>query len=243
MTAIEFPEEINQHARGEKFDHLLVIPITQRGVIRSREASIATLARGKRILHVGCLDHMPLIRDKINAGTWFHRILTDCASECLGIDIDQSGIDYVRQEFGVENIIRADLMTGEGCEQFNQQSWDIAVFGEVLEHIANPVLFLSRFREFSRGRVDSVVVTVPNAFRRTNWLSAMRSRERVNSDHYYWFTPYTLCRVLVESGWKIRTLEHCEFGEPKGITDRVKRAVVRHWPMLADDLVATADAA
>src|SRR6056297_2026258 len=121
MAAIAFSEEINQHARGEKFDNVLVIPITQRGVIRSREDSIALMAKGKRILHVGCLDHVPLIRDKMHSGTWFHRILTDCASECRGIDIDQAGIDYVRQEFGIENIIRADLMTGEGCEQFNQE--------------------------------------------------------------------------------------------------------------------------
>ncbi|WP_222435770.1 class I SAM-dependent methyltransferase [Rubripirellula tenax] len=238
---MKFPERINEHARGEKFDNLLVIPITQTGAINGREDAITAMTAGKRILHVGCLDHIPLIDEKIKSGIWFHKILTDSAETCLGIDINQEGIDYVRNSYDVTNIINANLMTGEGCEQFNTQDWDIAIFGEVLEHIDNPVFFLSQFRKFSQGRVKSIIVTVPNAFRRANVLGTFRSRERVNSDHFYWFTPYTLLRVLFQSGWHTRTLEHCQFGKPQGIIGRMKWAVISRWPMLADDLVATAD--
>lgn len=241
MPSTPITDQLSRYANGEQFENLLVVPITQHGTIRSREAVIRERIVGKRILHIGCLDHVPLIAEKIAAGTWLHQILTKASDTCLGLDIDQSGIDLVRSEYGFENIVYADLISGDGSERFRNEYWDYAVFGEVLEHIENPVQFLSRFLELTEGRVGSVLVTVPNAFRRANWLGTLRSREKVNSDHLYWFTPYTLCRVLNRAGWKTRSIEHCEFGESDRLSTTLKRSIIRHLPMLAEDLVAVAD--
>ncbi len=47
---------------------------------------------------------------------------------------------------------------------------------------------------------DRIIVTVPNAFKFENFLNAMRDREAINSDHRYWFTVYTIAKVMTLSG-------------------------------------------
>jgi len=237
---INIPDDYRVYLSGSLFSDQVRFPVQQKGVIRHRTDAVISSVAKKNILHIGCLDHVPLIDGKIRAGKWFHQQLTDVAESCLGIDIDSEGIDYVREEIGVSNILLANIMTGEGCEHFLSKDWDYAVFGEVLEHIPDPVAFLKSFKEVSEGKVERIIVTVPNAFRGGNFLSNFKNEETINSDHIYWFSPYTLLRVIEKSGWISETLELCQFSDSSGLKRFVKQFIINRWKMFAEDLVVTA---
>lgn len=196
--------------------------------------------RGRRVLHIGCLDHVPLIKEKLDAGTWFHGILTESALCCIGIDIDERGIAYVRDSLGVSNVELLDITGIPGRLRIEQESWDFAVLGEVLEHVDNPVAFLSSFTAVAPKALTRLIITVPNAFRGGNLFSILRSSETINSDHRYWFTPYTLWKIVHQSGWHVESMELCQFSRTQGFRGHLKKLALRFRPMLAEDIVVVA---
>ena len=56
---------------------------------------------GKKVLHVGCLDHPEIIRERVKTGTWLHGIISSESDLCVGIDVDCIGYDLVRKELGI----------------------------------------------------------------------------------------------------------------------------------------------
>lgn len=102
---------------------------------------------GKSLLHVGCADHAPVVERKMADGEWLHGILTEAAADCLGIDINQAAIDELKSRYGVENIINWNISTEPVPAEVGSRHWDYVILGEVLEHIDNPVNFLSALRE------------------------------------------------------------------------------------------------
>ena len=81
------------------------------------------------------------------------------------------------------------------------QRFDLCLLADVVEHVGDVVSFL---REMRRYRFDELVVVTPNLFRLRNFWSA---GEVVNTDHRYWFSPYTLSKVLVDAGYTPLSME------------------------------------
>ena len=76
---------------------------------------------------------------------------------------------------------------------------EIIVCGEVLEHLGNPLWFLTRLQ---RQYPDvPLIVTVPNAFSSAaaKWIE--RGVENVNLDHVAWYSPTTLRVLLTRAGY------------------------------------------
>lgn len=194
-----FDAETLSYLHGSKFSNALKVKIDYLGDIPDRVSFLVDLMKGKRIVHLGCLDHKPLIEEKINRKKWLHKELTECASECVGVDIDADTFAFVRERFPFDNIYLSDF-TREVLPQIQNNTWDYAVLGELLEHIDNPVDFLRAIRNNYKGAIAKIVITVPNAWTRTTMRMATDSVEIINSDHRYWFTPYTLAKVMFQAG-------------------------------------------
>jgi hypothetical protein len=163
---------------------------------------------GKRVLHIGCLDHPEIIRERLKTGTWLHGIVSRVSDLCLGIDIDSMGHDLVRREFAVENIQLLDLskpLEGKDLRCLGKIHWDLILCPEMLEHITNHQQLLENLRSLSDCDT-TLIITGPNAFQFANFINALRGFETINSDHKYWFTFYTLSRMLTATGWKPRQL-------------------------------------
>jgi hypothetical protein len=197
--------------------------------------------RGKSIIHVGCCDHLPIIEKKRTRGYWLHEHLVKNATHCVGVDTDAEGVRFLVEELQQENIYCADLLRDE-IPQIDARSWDYLFLGEVLEHIDNPVAFLQQLREKYSGRIGELIVTVPNAFKYKNVRNALKGRERINSDHRYWFTPYTLAKVISCAGCRPREFT---FVTSYPIEDRIpigwfKRLFLNRYPAFRETLVMTA---
>jgi len=216
----EFSENVS-------FDYSFKIPVEDRISILSR------IAVGKRILHIGCCDHAPLIQEKISTGTWLHGILTELSDYCIGIDIDSEAVQSAQSISKLENIFAGDITDTNKITSIVERQFDYAIFGEVLEHIGNPVSFLSSFVRLYRDNINAVVITVPNAFRAGNIRNVFRSRETINSDHRFFFTPYTLSKVASDAGLNVISLETARFS----YAGPLKRMLINRFPLLAENLI------
>ena len=82
-------------------------------------------------------------------------------------------------------------------------------------------MFLSMFRRLwpsfphsakHYGKVvKKIIVSVPNCMRGGNATGALRSRETINSDHCFEFSPFTLAKVMTLSGFHIQEFYYSTF--------------------------------
>lgn len=206
---------------------------------KTRVDMLAELCAGKRILHVGCCDHLPLLQLKRERGLWLHEVLTAVGVDCLGVDIDSTAVDEVTRKTGMNNIIVGDV-TCVGLDRIDQGSWDIVVFGEIIEHIGNPVSFLRDFNDCYGEKVNYIVVTVPNARSLRSIANSLLGVERINTDHRFEFTPYTLMKVLYDAGYVTKDFVITHNKSQSRIRSYLKTAVLRLLPLCGDGLVAVA---
>lgn len=195
-------ERLLSFLKGEDFGTGLVAEYSKtRYEPLTREALIVKAVEGKKVIHAGCSDHIPVIREKINTNSWLHKLLTDKTSKCIGIDIDSKSIEFLKTELGYTNVYCADFAKDD-ISMIREDSWDYVVFGEIIEHIDNPVSFLNEFRNRYRTNVSRFIVSVPNILNINRYRNMFRYREVINSDHRFWFTSYTICRILAAAGYE-----------------------------------------
>lgn len=199
---------------------------------------LCEMASGKRVIHLGCCDHLPIIEKAIANGRWLHGKLAAKSATCVGLDIDEEAVTMLQQKLGIPDVYCCDI-TKALPSQLDGQNFDAVIAGEVLEHIDNPVAFLSSVRRNLLGRVAEIIISVPNAFYGHNRRHALRGRERINSDHRYWFTPYTLAKVCVMAGLQPEEFFLVEFGATARPSLR-RRISHGRFPMLRDGIVIRA---
>ncbi len=205
----------------------------------TRQEYLSQLVNAKKIIHVGCVDHdIDTINKKIEKQEWLHALLCESAETCLGIDINQTGIDYIKDNLGFPLVEKLDIGE-ENSTIISQHNWDAMVLAEIVEHFDNPVAFLSKIRERYKPNVSSIIVTVPNALALKNYSHAKRHIERINSDHRFWFTPYTIAKILVQAGFEIDQLRLCVRKKPKNRFFG-KQWKLKTYPLLRNGIVVTA---
>lgn len=197
---MKIEESILPYLKGEKFSNKLSLKIAQKETVVDRIEYLCRYATGKKIIHVGCVDHLPLIREKIKNRTWLHQRLNEVACLQFGIDLNEEGINYIKT-LGFDNVAVENILEGSVHPTIRQHQWDAVILGEILEHVENPVLFLTNLRERYQSLAKELVITVPNALAINNAFFAFFNKEQINSDHYYWFSPYTLSRILIKAGF------------------------------------------
>lgn len=236
---MRFDPGIHDYLTGARFSSGLRVRIAaEEAAVPDRISLLEGLVRGKAIIHLGCTDHIPLIEDKIKHGTWLHARLCGSARRCLGVDTNGEGIELLRSRFGVRDVVCGDILS-DVMPEIETARWDYIVAGEVLEHVDNPVAFLTGVRNRYSGTVARMVITVPNAFGWANLRNALRNNEYINTDHRYWFTPYTLGKIATRAGMEIHGFHLCESvpapatpGSRLGIRARAMRCILARRPLL-----------
>lgn len=237
---MHFDPSVEPFLTGTRFDNGLHVSIARpEARIPTRIDHLVQQATGKQVIHVGCVDHLPLIPRKIQRGTWLHSRLVEQAARCIGLDVNDEGLAYVRDQLGYPDVLHCDLIADPVLPEIAARHWDLMVLGELLEHIDNPVLFLSAIRTRYAQHVDQLVLSVPNAFRFENFFTAMRHTEHINTDHRYWFTPYTLAKVVTQAGMRVEAFQFCQ-GYALSPLLLHKHLLLRTCPAWRDTLVMTA---
>ena len=206
----------------------------------SRIQFLTEVCRDKNIIHLGCLDHnKETITRKLTNNIWLHKKLIDISNCCLGIDINQSLIKEIRTEMDIDNIICSDISTDILRTEITSRYWDYLICGEVLEHIDNPILFLSSIREKYAKYISKIIVTVPNTLNLSHIKRAFKGVESINTDHRYSFTPYNISKVLINSGYKVSKINMALHFDPK-TRGPIHRFILGKFPLLRSDIIITA---
>jgi len=172
-------------------------------LLYSRIDTIKNICKGASVIHVGCCDHLPLIDRKIRSNNWLQRILDENCRYVIGIDINVEAIQYINKNKLAKNpVLCVDITTKDLGKMLPQKAFDYVVMGEIVEHLDNPESWLSKVKKNldSLGFHGKFIITVPNAFSFLNSKYAHSGIENINSDHKYWFTPYTISKGMYDAG-------------------------------------------
>lgn len=185
------------------------LKIKQRGRVKDRLEFLKEKVKGKKVIHLGCVDHESLMQIYIKNNIWAHKVISDNADKCIGIDINEEGIRLLKNKYLLENIYFSDILE-EDFEPILEEKWDYIILGELIEHIGNPKLFLDNLILRYKHNIKNVIITTPNAFAISNFVNALKGVERINSDHRYYFTPYTLWKVCNDANIELLDMEILE---------------------------------
>lgn len=208
---MELPQNISldvkKYLLGEVFydDYCLDLSFLRDSFIAdNRIETLLKITKDAKVIHIGCVGHLNILEKAIKERTHLHMRLIENCKKVAGFDISTKGIDYLRNKYSVKNIVYFDLINSDKSESneflFNEQ-WDYILLGEVLEHIDNPVEFLGKLKAKFSNIVQKCIITVPNAYylKKINKYKKLKI-ENINSDHRYWFTPFTILKTMAKSG-------------------------------------------
>src|SRR5665648_4633 len=154
-----------------------------------RVTPVVELAKGKRVLNIGCCGSDALVSQ------WtVHRTIASAASYCVGVDMYEAGVEKMKADG--ENVFLAD---GESFD-LDEKDFDLVVLGDIIEHVSNPGLVLDNSNRHLKDG-GSIVVSTPTPFALPLMMRIIRRGSfHVNSEHVSWFDPITLTGLLARSG-------------------------------------------
>lgn len=204
---------------------------------------VKCLCKGKKVLHLGCTN-WPYTQDAIDAGTLLHKDLAETCSELYGFDFDQEGIDALASK-GFGKLFRADLEKLDAVEL--NETFDVIVAGEMIEHLNNPGMFLDGIKRFM-NRETLLVITTINAYSGMRFfIYGFRGRggklEPVHPDHVAYYSYSTLKLLLERHGYGITNFFFYDLGaEHRPFNGKLRNFVndvcVKIFPQWADGIIA-----
>ncbi|MDH4186787.1 MAG: class I SAM-dependent methyltransferase [Nitrospira sp.] len=168
----------------------------------NREEYLLDVSRGKKVVHFGFLDS-PFSEERIRSGELLHLKLKSVASQLYGIDNDSASLGRYRELTGDRDNAAGDVQETM-WNLFDSQGYDVILLPEILEHLGNPGLALANLQQLCvKGGYAKLCVTVPNAYYIGGLLSAFDGDEIVHPEHYYYFSPATLGKLLRDAGFSV----------------------------------------
>jgi 2-polyprenyl-3-methyl-5-hydroxy-6-metoxy-1,4-benzoquinol methylase len=160
----------------------------------SREDYLVEMARGKKVLDVGVVEHLAAASRK---ESWLHRKICESAATCLGIDSLAAEIELLKAEG--YNVRYADF-TKDPIEG----AFDVIICGEVIEHLDDPgAIFRAAKRLLMPDGV--IAVTTPNPFFLPRVRAQVMGRLTEESvDHATLLGPSNIAELAERAGMRLR---------------------------------------
>lgn len=204
---------------------------------------IKKISEGKKVLHLGCTNS-PYTNESIKNEMLLHHDLKQVASELHGFDYDAEGLEIFAR-IGEENIHWADLERLEDVDL--NQTFDVIIAGEMIEHLSNPGLFLKGIQRFMNGETKLVITTI-NAYSAMRFFTyGLRGRgganEPVHPDHVAYYSYKTLNHVVQRAGLHINEFMFYDLGQEHRphvhwVYGLVNDVGVKVSPALSDGVIA-----
>jgi glycosyltransferase involved in cell wall biosynthesis len=164
-------------------------------VVTNRKSFVAEYCRGKKVLHVGCVD-AGIMHSRLAQNSFLHSMLLKTAARVWGVDCDEEGIRHL-EALGIKDLFCLNAEALEGLVLEGEP--DIIVASEVLEHMSNPGNFLQAAKRFN----CPLLVSVPNAFSYRAISELSKGRELVHADHNCYFSYTTLNTFIAKHGYRL----------------------------------------
>jgi len=159
---------------------------------------LAMVGRDKITLDVGC------------AGGYFAKLMADRGCDTTGIDINSAAVEHARSFYS--RVLVADIEAVPLPEVVEGARFDVVVFGDVLEHLRNPVRILDETRQIL-NKSGYVVASIPNIAHGAVRLALLKGSfeyEEVgllDETHVRFFTARSVEELFAEAGYRIDQIE------------------------------------
>lgn len=184
----------------------------QKAPVTDKRSKIIELCTGKMILDVGCVGQ----DFNYSNPDWMHILIKNVCTSLDGVDIEPAGIKSMRDNgFSVyfpEEIVSLN------------KKYDIVLMSDVIEHVNDPVTFLSFYSNFLTDS-GKIVITTPNAHAIRHFTSIIiRNDYSLNPEHTFWLCPRTLSEIVRRADLKFSDFfwlkEYFKIIELKGVKNR-----------------------
>ena len=164
-------------------------------VVKDRVSYLKQLASDLEVLDVGCTGK------KADGGipdvaTTLHQALKPVCKSIVGVDRDEDGVKLMERagcKVICEDITTMDL----------QQTFDLIIAGEIIEHLSNPGLALNNLGKHL-NKTGRLVLTTCNPFYYRQQSKILRKGEiQIHPEHTAWYDPLTMGVLLHNSGFKV----------------------------------------
>lgn len=105
---------------------------------------------------------------------------------------------------------------------------DVVVMNHTLEHIKNPVSFLTDLKKYLSEEMGSLIIEVPNLY------FYQKDHTPIFHEHLFHFTPESLELVLTKAGYLVEDIEFEEVSRPVGFKVKAKPSPPEELPDLRD---------
>lgn len=201
--------------------------------VTGREAYLARLARGKRVLDIGSVDHLiGGTRDDPS----LHALLCQVAAACRGVDVVAEGVVAMRN--AGHDVVQADVLKPDFGSRVGGE-WDLIVAGEVIEHLDYPAALLLNVRPLLVGG-GRLTLTTPNPYCLRLVRAFLRGDVIENVDHVTYLFPSGVAELADRCGFILdrwRGARH-DFGRSEPMRRRLADAAAR-WAFCPEAACST----
>ena len=141
--------------------------------------------------------------DKIFDRELLHFKLASVAENIVGLDIDREGIEKLSKLMPNYSFMVHNAEELESCTALSQNSFDLIVAADVIEHISNIGLFLSGVSSLLKPQAK-LAISTPQSFSLKRMIPMLFvGYENVHPQHIGYFSVATLSHLL--SRYKLKT--------------------------------------
>jgi SAM-dependent methyltransferase len=157
----------------------------------SHTLMVELVGGSKRVLDVGC------------ATGYLAKALVERGCTVSGLELDEAAAEEARPH--LDRLVIGDLETMDVAEAFGAERFDVIVFGDVLEHLRDPLAAL-RKAEVLLAERGSVVASIPNIAHGSVRLALLAGRfdyqdlGLLDSTHIRFFTRSSVEDLFREAG-------------------------------------------
>ncbi|MDX9858445.1 MAG: glycosyltransferase [candidate division Zixibacteria bacterium] len=202
-------------------------------VSSNRKSFTVDFCRGKRVLHVGCVD-AGIMESRIKSDNFLHYHISQVADQLIGVDIETAGLERLKEE-GYE-VYRLDLESDDELLRDLARRVDVIVIPEVIEHLNNVGDALDNLR--ASGFTGDILLSTPNAFSLRTIRLLGSGVELVHPDHNYYYSPTTLKTLLRKHGFDIRRLVMYYWPTDDEVGRELQKMVTTSCPYYAEGMIA-----
>jgi SAM-dependent methyltransferase len=196
----------------------------------NRANYICKLCEHKTVLHLGATD-APETQNAIQSQRFLHTRLTDVCKKVTGMDISTEMINWLKENYEVNNIHYGNI---EVYEDYPQTEFDVIIAGEILEHLSNPGKALDCLNKIAKP-TTRLIITVPNAYSAKGFFRAVAKHELIHPDHTLHHSLHTLKTLLERHGFFIESYFTFVNGG-RGSLASMTNLLLHFFPQLAEGI-------
>jgi 2-polyprenyl-3-methyl-5-hydroxy-6-metoxy-1,4-benzoquinol methylase len=213
----------------ESFTKLSYTPFERIKIARpvDRIAYIKKACENKAVLDLGAMDETAFFK-KRGKGSWLHEEIAKVAAQVVGLDSSE-----IVPEDGLATADNAIIYRGNILELADfidriGRIPEVIVAGEIIEHLANPLVFLKSFKDLSILKGGELLLSTPNATALHNCLIAFSNCESTHPDHLCILSFKTISTLLSRAGYNSWTIVpyYSDFIEMKERNVGMRRSAV-----------------